>query len=215
MFAAILGLLKYAPAVFSAGKGIVEAVTGTAPPDEALESEEALASHIATLPPDQQAAIQERLIEERVRVQELDTERFQSMNEGDADKIRATARPEIALMAMKVIVRFSKLFRWFMILAVLQWLLDVAGARFDLGIADIPSLWDGLAKLAPVSEMIWAPTLMTLWASVDIIKKYMGCRERDKAHEYEIQAGRSLNSANATIEAAGGAISSLIKAIKR
>jgi hypothetical protein len=72
----------------------------------------------------------------------------------------------------------------------------------------------GQSELAPVAEMIWAPLLGSFWASVEIVKKYMGVRERDKAHEYELRNGAPLNSTNATIEAAGGTIANLIRALR-
>ena len=65
-----------------------------------------------------------------------------------------------------------------------------------------------------MAEMIWAPLLGSFWASVEIVKKYMGVRERDKAHEYELRNGAPLNSTNATIEAAGGTIANLIRALR-
>jgi hypothetical protein len=49
------------------------------------------------------------------------------------------------------------------------------------------SLPESIAGLSPITEMIWVPLLGSFWASVKIVKKYMGARERDKAHEYETQ----------------------------
>jgi hypothetical protein len=68
-----------------------------------------------------------------------------------------------------------------------------------------------LAGLSPVAEMIWAPLLGSFWASVEIVKKYMGVRERDKAHEFEIRHGAPLHSTQATIEAAGGTVAQVIR----
>jgi len=72
-----------------------------------------------------------------------------------------------------------------------------------------------LADLSPVAEMIWAPLLASFWASVEIVKKYMGVRERDKAHEYEMKNGGPLSSTTATIEAAGGTIAKIVRAIRQ
>ena len=210
----LLGLLKFAPALFTAGKSIVEAVSGEPPPAAAVGSPEALADHISSLPQDQQAEIQRRLLDMKQRMQELDTERFVAMTAGDAEKLRSSARPEIALQAMAVISLFGSMLKWLGLFAIGQWVVTVLLILTESTLA-IPSIWDELAKIGPVAELIWAPALGSLAACVQVITKYMGCRERDKAQEYEIRAGRPLDSSQATIEAAGGMVSSVIKALKR
>ncbi|MEQ8605169.1 MAG: hypothetical protein RIB45_17795 [Marivibrio sp.] len=210
----LLAALKFAPAVFSAGTAIYEAVTGEEPPAEAKESPEAFAAHVDSLPAEQRAEITERTIAAKVAIQEQDTKRFLAMTDGSAEKIRATARPQIAMRAMGVIEQFSKLLVWLGLLTVLQWAVGWVGPLFSDGFTAPPSIWDEIAKMAPVAEMIWAPTLAALYACLEVIKKYMGCRERDKAREDEIRAGRPLQSTEATITAAGGAVAGLIKAVR-
>lgn len=212
LIAGILAALEYAPAVFTAGKSIVEAVTGDVVP-EVANTPAALTEHIASLPSDQQAEIHTRLIEMQSELQRLDTARFVAMTDGDADKLRASARPQIALKAMAVISLFGSILKWLALLAVVQWLFEVGVQLFDSKIV-VPTIWDQLAKLAPVTELIWGPAIASLAACVQVITKYMGCRERDKAQEYEIKAGKPLDSAQATIQAAGGMVSSVIRAIK-
>ena len=226
----LLGALKFAPAVLSAGTAVAEAVTGKSVPEAAKTSPEALADYVGTLPEDQQAAITEQVIAAKVRTQETDTERFKSMNEGDADKIRATARPQIALRAMGVIETFSWAFKLLCMAVAAEYLIRAGFMMFgcetaageDGGAikvcASFPeslSITSMLSSLAPVSEMIWGPLVASFWVSADVIKKYMGCRERDKARADEIRAGRSLDSTAATIEAAGGGIAGIIKAFRK
>ncbi len=209
----ILGLLTALPSMLSAGREIVGAVTGEDPPPEAVETPEALAAHIESLPADMQAQIRERLIRLKERLQELDTTRFLALTEGDAEKVRATARPEIALQAMSVIALFGNLLKWLGMLAILQWGMEVFIVVTESTL-EIPTVWDQLAKLAPVSELIWGPLVASFVACTSIITKYMGCRERDKAQQYEMVAGRPLESAQATIEAAAGGVASLIRAFR-
>lgn len=213
MLPLILGALKFAPAVFSAGKAIFSAVTGQEPADD--ETPESLAGKIGALPPDEQARVMTHIQDVAAEIQAHDTERFVAMTEGDADKVRATARPEIALQAMAVIAIFGWCFRILIVATVVEWL-----ARAGFAIAGKPfpvtdSLWSLIAEARPVSEMIWGPLVASFWVCAEVIKKYMGCRERDKAQEYEIQHGQPLSSAAATVEAAGGAVASLVKAFRR
>lgn len=210
----LLTALKFAPAVFSAGKSIYNSVTGEDPPAEAAKSEEAFAEHVEGLPPEQRDKIVEQTIAAKVAIQRADTERFVAMTDGSAEKIRATARPEIARRAMAVIERFSKLLVWLGALTILQWLVGWIGPLVSDDFKAPASIWDEIAKMAPVAEMIWGPTLAALYACLEVIKKYMGCRERDKAIEAEIRAGKPLQSTQATIEAAGGAVAGLIKAVR-
>ncbi|MBP5857277.1 hypothetical protein KAJ83_09675 [Marivibrio halodurans] len=210
----LLAALKFAPSVFAAGQSIYNAVTGEDPPPEAVESEEAFARHVEGLPPEQRDRIVEQTIAAKVAIQRADTERFVAMTDGTAEKIRATARPEIARRAMGVIERFSRILVWLGALTVLQWAVGWLGPLVSNDFRAPASIWDEIAKMAPVAEMIWAPTLAALYACLEVIKKYMGCRERDKAMEAEIRAGRPLKSTQATIEAAGGAIGGIVRAIK-
>lgn len=210
MIPAILAALNYAPSVLAFGKQIFNAVTGTEAP--ASDDPEDLAKAIDALPADQKADVSARILDFRAKMQALDTQRFVSMNDGDAEKVRATARPEIALRAMGVISIFSKAAAVLFVATVLEWLLRagfaVAGKPFPI----TDSLWSLIADAAPAAEMIWGPLIASFWVSAEIVKKYMGCRERDKAQQYEMMAGKPLNSTQATIQAAGGAVSNLIKA---
>ncbi|PCJ57865.1 MAG: hypothetical protein COA65_08970 [Rhodospirillaceae bacterium] len=211
MIAALLAALKFAPAVMSAGSVIYEAVTGSKLSGETTP--EKLADKVAALPEGKRADIIEKTLRVKARMQALDTERFIAMD-GDAEKLRASARPEIARRAMGVIETFSNAIKILFWMTALEWLVRsgfaLAGKPFPI----TDSIWDLVAGAAPVAEMIWAPLLASFWVCADVIKKYMGCRERDKSQEYEIRAGAPLNSSAATVEAAGGAVSNLIKAWK-
>lgn len=209
----LLGLLKFAPAIFSAGQSIVAAFTGEEPPED--ETPDQLAGRIQNLPPEQQAQVITQLYALQAQIQKMDTERFVSMNDGDADKIRATARPEIALRAMSVVETFALIFKCLFFVTIAEWLLRSGFAVFDATYPVDASLWEMIAKAKPVAEMIWVPLLGSFWACVEVIKKYMGCRERDKAQQFEIQAGRPLSSAAATVEAAGGFVSGVVKAFRK
>ncbi|MEJ1366295.1 MAG: hypothetical protein RPU42_14565 [Candidatus Sedimenticola sp. (ex Thyasira tokunagai)] len=212
--ALLLSALKWAPAIFTAGIEITEAVTGEPVPGAATDTPETLANHIEQLPAAQRMQITQQVLDTKAQIQGLDTQRFLAMTDGDAEKIRATARPQIALRAMAIIETFAWCLKLLIIFTVLGWV----GSLLSMAINSQPlpvSLWGELAKAAPVAEMIWAPLIASFWASVAVIRKYMGVRERDKAHEYELRAGKPLNSTNATIEAAGGAVAGIIKAFKK
>lgn len=214
VLAAILPLLTYAPAVLEGARAIVSAVTGEDPPEDAARGPEALARHIGALPDAERAEIVSRLAALRAEVQASDTARFLAMTEGPVEKLRASARPEIAKRAMGVIETFALVFKVVFFAIVAEWTARTvavwAGAPLPEGLT-LPGM---MAELAPVAEMIWAPLLGSFWASVEIVKKYMGVRERDKAHEYELRNGGPLNSTSATIEAAGGTIANMIRALK-
>ena len=211
----LLKAFTMAPALIGTAGSIVEAVTGDPVDQNVAEDPEKLVRHVAGLPSDQRAAVVLRLMEEKERLQELDTERFATMNDGNAEKLKVTARPEIARQAMGVITLFSKLVVAIGILTMVQWLAAAAEAVIRPEVPwMIPNFWEYLAAAQPVSELVWGPLLASFYACVQVITKYMGCRERDKAQEYEIKAGRPLQSASATIEAAGGLISKTIRAIK-
>mgnify|MGYP003667310978 FL=1 len=218
MIPLLLGALKFAPSVLSAGVNIYNAITGDG---EALPEDapaETVAAKIEALPPEQRRLAMVEVMKAKTRAQELDTARFVSMTAveegGDAEKIRSTARPEIALQAMSVITIFAKAIRLLFVVTVIEWLTRAVFALADKPFPVIDSIWDLLADAAPVSEMIWAPLLGSFWACVEIVKKYMGCRERDKAQQYEMQHGAPLHSAAATVEAAGGGIANIIKAVR-
>lgn len=203
----IATLLAAAPALFNAGRAIYNAVAGD--DAETVQTPQDLEGAVDRLPP----AKREAVIKQIVALQNLDTDRFLELTDGDAEKVRATARPEIARRAMDVVSIFSKGITWLFIATIVEWLLRLACAALGKTFPPV-SLWGLIADAEPVKEMIWGPLLASFWACVAIIKKYMGCRERDKAQQFEMQAGRSLKSTEATIAAAGGAISSLIRAIK-
>lgn len=209
----LLTALKFAPSVFSAGKSVVEAVTGTPPPPDRSNTPEALAEFVGSLPPDQQAEITGQVLEHKTRLQQLDSQRFALLTDGDTEKVRATARPEIARRAMGVIEVFAIVFKWLGIATLGEWVLrlvcDLAGWQ-----APAASLWGMVAEAAPVAEMIWAPLLASFWVSAEIVKKYFGCRERDKARQDELTAGRPLDATAATIQAAGGGVASIIRAVR-
>lgn len=194
VFPAILPLLQFAPAILEGAGAIVAAVTGDDPPAEAGESAGAMARHISALPPDQRAIVTRELLALKSQVQNLDTQRFLAMADGSVEKVRATARPEIARRAMRVIETFALVFKVVFFAIVLEWVVRTlsvwAGVPLPAGVT-LPGM---LSELSPVAEMIWAPLLGSFWACVEIVKKYMGVRERDKAHEYEMMNGAPLNS---------------------
>ncbi|MBF0249948.1 MAG: hypothetical protein HQL35_04880 [Alphaproteobacteria bacterium] len=209
--APLLAALKFAPPILSAGRAIYEAFTGETVAANVTPDD--LAQKIEALPADQREAVIVRVLELHAEMQAYDTQRFVSMNDGDADKIRATARPEIALRAMAVIETFAWVFKALMAVTVIEWAGRMVVASFGLAWPEV-SLWALIAKAEPVTTMIWPPLIASFWACLEIIRKYMGVRERDKAQEYEIKAGRPLESAAATVAAAGGGIADIIKAIR-
>lgn len=214
VIAAILPLLKFAPAIFEGASTIVSALTGEDVPAAAKHDADAMAAHIDTLDPEIRAVVLRELFALKAQVQALDTRRFLALSEGNVDKIRATARPEIARSAMRVIATFALVFKVVFFAIVLEWVIRTLSAWFGLPLPATLTLPGMLAELNPVAEMIWAPLLGSFWASVEIVKKYMGVRERDKAHEFEMQNGGPLNSTNATIEAAGSTIAQIVRAIR-
>lgn len=199
-------LLVAAPALFKGAQAIYSAVTGDEPADTAEE----LSSQIDTLPPEQRT----RVIEGVVKLQSLDTQRFMALTDGNAEKVRATARPEIAMQAMGVIRLFGYAISAVFLLAVLDWALKLGAFYLDLKLPGY-SVWESLADASPVAEMIWGPALGILWACVAVVKKYMGCRERDKAIEAEIRAGKPLNSTNATVAAAAEGVAGIVQAFRK
>lgn len=213
--AAILPLLQFAPALFEGARAIISAVTGEDVPPQALQSETAMAAHIEALEPEQRHAVLRELIALKAQVQAQDTSRFLALSEGNAEKLRATARPEIARRAMGVIETFALVFKVVFFAIVLEWAVRTGSVWLKAPLPAADTLPGMLAALSPVAEMIWAPLLGSFWASVEIVKKYMGVRERDKAHEFEIRHGAPLNSTQATIEAAGGTLSQIIRALRR
>ena len=230
----LLGLLTALPSLFKAGGEIAAAVTGKPLPPQASESPEALAAHIGSLPPAQQAEIQARLFEHIEALDRNTTERWQARmtmeDSADIEKLRATARPQIAIQAMGVIRTFKIVLIWSMAALSVEWLtragFAIWGCHDTTGPDDavvticrtMPSelsLAYMLAQLEPVVNMIWPPLLASLAACVAVIKAYMGCRERDKARADEMAHGQPLSSTAATIEAAGGGLASIIKAFRK
>lgn len=212
MIPALLSALKFAPAVLGAGREIVGALTGREPaPDAAPED---VAAEIEALPHDQRMAATMAVMQAKTRAQELDTDRFYELTSGSAEKVRATARPTIALAAMRVVTLFSSMVAVLFGLVVLDWGVRAVCAAFGVVLIGVPTVGDLIAALEPVTEMVWAPLIASFWASVAVIKKYMGCRERDKARTDEMAAGRPLESAQATVVEAGGAVAGIIRALK-
>ena len=205
----LLAALQYAPTVFEAGRKIYAAVTGK----EAAETPEQLADDVKALPPEQREQVAKQILDARTEAQRMDSQRFALLTDGDADKVRSTARPQIALRCMAMMEVFSRAFYLLIVATLIHWLANWILAAFQVDLV-VPSPWAALAAAEPVAEMIWAPLLASFYAAIAVIKKYMGCRERDKAQEYEIKAGRPLSSSASTIEAAGGAVASLVKAFK-
>lgn len=199
-------LLLAAPALFKGAQAIYSAVTGDEPADTAEE----LSSQIDTLPPEQH----NRVVAGIVRLQSLDTERFMALTDGNAEKVRATARPEIALQAMKVISLFGYAISALFFLAVLDWALKLGAFYLDFELPGY-SVWESMAEAEPIAEMIWGPALGAFWACVAIIKKYMGCRERDKAIEAEVRAGKPLNATSATVAAAAEGVAGIVQAWRK
>jgi hypothetical protein len=89
------------------------------PEDPAVEA--AMAAHIDALEPGQRAVVLRELIALKAQVQAQDTNRFLALSEGDAEKLRATARPEIARRAMGVIETFALVFKVVFLAIVLEW----------------------------------------------------------------------------------------------
>jgi len=212
MIGTILTLLTGAPALIDAARSLFSDQTGEQLPQDATP--EQVAERIEALPPESRNAILVRLYEHREKLQGLDTDRFKALTEGDAAKVAATARPEIARQAMAVVTMFARGISVLFVVTVLEWFARLVCAAAGLSFPEV-SLWDLIARAAPVTEMIWAPMLGSFWACVEIIKKYMGARERDKAQQYEMMAGRPLSAAAATVEAAGGALAGIVKAWRR
>lgn len=208
----LLKALTFAPAVFDAGKEIVSAVTGEDIPP--TTTPEQLAERIEALPPAERATVMQHVLTVKAQVQGFDTERFKLLTEGDAEKVKATARPEIAMQAMTVVTIFARAVTALMYATIVEWLIragfELAGETYPVSV----SVMSLIAEVAPAAEVIWAPLIASFWVSADVVKKYMGCRERDKAQEYEILAGRPLESAQATIEAAGNSLAGLVRAVK-
>lgn len=205
-----LTLLKFAPSILSAGRQIVESFTGESLSEDTSAKD--VSDRLEAMPEKDRLAAMAQLTEAKVKLQTLDTQRFLAMN-GNADKMRASARPEIALRAMAVIETYSKVFKGLMAGTGLEWAARMVCAGLDIEYPEI-SLWALIAKAEPVTSMIWPPLLASFWVCAEIIKKYMGVRERDKAQEYEIQNGRPLKSTAATVAAAGGGLANIIKAFK-
>lgn len=229
----LLSLLSAAPSLIKAGGDIVSAVTGEAPPPEALESPEGMVKHIESLPPEQQAEIQRRLFEHIEALDKETTARWQARMDAetaaDVEKMRATARPEIARQAMAVIRVFSLVLIWAVAMLTIEWLARLGFAVFgcyestgpDGAVVEVCrqmpaglSVTALLAQLEPVTTIIWPPLLASFAACVSVIRAYMGARERDKARADEMAYGRPIDATAATIEAAGGGLASIIKAVR-
>jgi len=207
----ILTLLQAVPSLIGVGRNIFEAVTGDSV-DEQITADD-LSARIDALPEDQRLQISTKLIAASVRTQIEDTRRFVAMASGDADQQRATARPEIARSAMRVIAMFSNVFAALLIFTMAEWFLRMVFAVQGLVYPNV-SLWGLFAQAEPITTMIWPPLIASFWVCASIIKKYFGVRERDKAQQFEIQAGKPLQSSAATIAAAGNGIAGIINMIR-
>lgn len=212
MLEALLAALKFAPSVLSAGTQIYQAITGKEV--DPSVTPEALTGMVSTLPPEQQAEIQKQVLLTKAQIEAFDTQRFMELTAGDAEKVHATARPEIALRAMAMLETFMWVFKMLMLITIVQWLTYAIYDGLGVTAPFTHSFWDLLAKAQPVQEMIWAPLLASFYAALQVITKYMGCRERDKAQEYEIQNGGVLKSTDAIIAAAGGGVANIIRAAR-
>lgn len=232
-FPLLLPLLGALPSLFSAGAEIVSAVTGEEAPASALASPEAMAAHIEGLPADQQAEIQKRILDHVEALDRNSTERWRDRmameTNAEVDKLRATARPQIALQAMGVIRIFAFILVWAMIALSVEWLaragFAIWGCSTSIGPdglavevcrtmpAELSVAWM-LAQLEPVTTIIWPPLLASFAACVSVIKAYMGARERDKARADEMAHGKPLSATAATIEAAGGGLAAIVKAFR-
>lgn len=212
MIPALLGALRFAPAVLAAGREIAGALSGRELPPAATAEE--VADRIGQLPEGDRQAALAHVLAARTRCQELDTARFAGLTEGGADKVRATARPEIALRAMRVVTLLARGLTLLVLATVAEWAVRMAYAVAGGGVPDLPSIWALVAEAAPVAEMIWAPLLGTIAAATAIVRKYMGCRERDKSREDEIRAGRPLDAGQATIADAAGSLAGVVRAFR-
>ncbi len=208
----LLSALKLAPVVLSAGREIVGALTGREPPPSATSED--VWSSIEGLPSEQRTAAVAHVMAAKRRFQELDTERFHALTSGDAERIRSTARPQIALRAMGVVTLFARGVAAMFALLALDWAVRAGFVLFGVPAPKLPSVTSLLAQLEPVATFVWVPLLGSFWACVEVVKKYMGCRERDKARCDEMKAGKPLESAQATIVDAGGAVAGIIRALK-
>ena len=174
----ILKMLNAAPAVFDAGKEIVEAVTGEALPPSTTPED--LAGRIEALPPEQRAAVIQHVMTVKAQIQGLDTDRFKLLTDGDTEKVKATARPEIAREAMRVITIFSEVFRVLCYATVFEWLLraafDLAGQPYPVSVS-VMSLF---AEVSPAAEVIWAP-LIASWPGGLCSSRVAGCGASSRA----------------------------------
>ncbi|MGE0256945.1 MAG: hypothetical protein AB7N54_20145 [Alphaproteobacteria bacterium] len=211
-----------APAVFEAAKTITEAVTGEALPETARREPAALAAHVEALPDEARAQIILATLEHERALQAMDTTRFEKLApvENSAEWLRETARPEIARRAMTVLETFPRIFKWMVWAAIVDY-----GARWGIGLAELAtgqtyallldrSLMGAIADVAPAAEIFWGPLVTAIAACIAVILKYMGCRERDKAIEAEMQFGRPINATAATVAAAGGGLADIIRAVR-
>ena len=213
MIGTVLAALQYAPAVLEFGQKVFEQVTGKPEPRLDGDGPDALAARIESLPEDQRLQITTEIMGFRQRIQELDTERFVALTDGDAEKVRATARPEIARRCMRVLEVYSYSLALLFVVALIDWLARVVAAVFG-GTVEIPSITSMVAQLEPAANMIWPIAISGIGARVAVIRKYMGCRERDKAQEFELKASRPLQSSQAVVDAASGFIGTALNAIR-
>ncbi|MGE0256896.1 MAG: hypothetical protein AB7N54_19905 [Alphaproteobacteria bacterium] len=211
-----------APAVFEAAKTITAAVTGETLPEAAQREPAALVAHVEALPDEAKAQIILATLEHERALQAMDTERFAKLTpvEGSVEWLRETARPEIALRAMTVLETFPRIFKWMIFGAAVDYATRWIITLFELATGNSyallldQSLMGAIADVAPAAEIFWGPLVTAIGACIAVILKYMGCRERDKAIEAEMQFGRPINATAATVAAAGGGLADIIRAVR-
>ncbi len=211
----LLGLLidKLAvPALKEAAGAAYEAVTGDklAPDTSAGD----LADKVQDLPPEQQAAIFKATIDKEVALARIDADQQQALTKGSAEWVRATARPEIALRAMKSIQLVVYGFAWLIGATVLQWAIETAAVLASGNPVDVPSVWALVAQVKDAWDFVAVSFVAGFGACVSIVRRYMAARERDKAQEYELKAGQPLQASGAVEAAAGGLVKAAVNAIR-
>ncbi|SMF85795.1 hypothetical protein SAMN06265365_1581, partial [Tistlia consotensis] len=79
---------------------------------------------------------------------------------------------------------------------------------------DVPSVWALVSQVQDSWELVAISFGSGFAACVSVVRRYMAARERDKAQEYELQAGQPLQASGAVEAAAGGLVAGAIKAIR-
>ncbi|MEX2630015.1 MAG: hypothetical protein WD341_08765 [Tistlia sp.] len=200
------------PAIREVAGAAYESVTGEKVPAET--SVKGLAERIQALPPEDQAVVVKAMLDQEVELARIDARQQEALTKGSAEWVRATARPEIALRAMKSIQRVLQAFGLLVAITVLQWAVETGAVLFGAPPPDVGSVWALLAEVKDVWELVAITFGSGFAACVAIVRRYMAARERDKAQEYELAAGSRLHSSGAVETAAGGLVGGLIKAVR-